>query len=267
MNRLSRDKRKIILGLIVEGTILRAIERQFDVSLVTIEKLLMDAGAACRKYHTESDWVLEGIRNFQCDEIHGYVYAKRKNADSANPLDHAGDVWLWTALDHESRLIAAYHCDPRRDANAATAIFRDLKTRVTATPHIYTDMLDAYGIACRDVFGHSHRLHQGKADGTTSHVERHNLSIRTHNRRYTRRTIAFSKSLEHHRAMLDLWMLHYNHCRIHLTLKVSPAMAAGIDNTLRDLDWIVDLIEANTPAPKKPGPKPGSKNRKRPEAG
>jgi len=206
---------------------------------------------------------VQGKRRVQCDEIWDFVYAKETNVPYVVPWDTAGTVWMWTALDTESRLLLAYHCTKRRDARSATKLMRDLKPRLDRMPDISTDMLDSYRIATRKVFGRRCRLVQGKENGNTAHVERHNLTIRTRNRRYVRKGTGFSKTFRDHMAMAHLSFVYYNFCCIHRTLRVSPAMAAGIDDTLRDIDWIVGLIEKNTPKPKKPGPKPGSRNRRR----
>ena len=263
MNRLSKERQAQVLHLLVEGNSIRSICRLTGVSKDTVSKLLVAAGKACKKHHDRHVRGIPGRRNIQCDELWGFIYAKDKVKMHATPLDKAGSVWTWTALDSRSKLMTAYHVSMNRDARSATKILRDLKSRLERVPNIYADKLEAYRIAAKRVFGSRARLRQSKGDGVTSHVERHNLSIRMGNRRYARRTNAFSKKLERHVAMLHLWALYYNFCWIHSSLRVSPAMEAGVDDKLRDVEWIVDLIEANTPKPKKPGPKPGTKYRPR----
>lgn len=147
--------------------------------------------------------------------------------------------------------IALYHSSMHRNARSATKIMRDLKSRLDKVPHLAADKLESYRVAVDRVFGRRTRLRklrQSKCDGATSLVERHNLTIRMGNRRFMRRTNAFSKNHERHIDMMHLFMLHYNFCRIHSTIKVSPAMKAGVDDKLLDLEWIVGLIDANTPA-------------------
>ena len=131
------------------------------------------------------------------------------------------------------------------------------------------DKLSAYRKAAREVFGKRVRLSQKKSDPesgfVTCHVERHNLTIRMSNRRFARKTNAFSKMFSKHVAMLHLFMFYYNFCRIHMSLDVTPAMEAGLTDTLRDCTWIVELIDSLTPPPKKPGPQKGTKYRPRPK--
>ena len=259
MNRLSKKKRAEILGMLVEGVSMRATSRLADVNFQTVNNLLVNAGAACRKYHDENVVGIPGRRNIQCDEIWAPIYAKDKAKSYANPIDEAGSAWAFVALDADTKLVTSYHSSMNRDARAATKLMRDLKSRLDRAPRLSADKLEAYKIAVRRVFGGRARLRQSKGDGATSLIERLNLTIRMGNRRFTRKTNAFSKRHDRHIDMLHLLFLHYNFCRIHSTIKVSPSMEAGIDDQLRDLEWIVGLIDANTPPPKKPGPKVGTK--------
>jgi len=263
MNRLSTRKRAKILHALVKNNSIRATAEMQDVSKCTVSKLLVAAGKACRKHHDQHVRNIDRRQNIQCDEIHTFIYAKRKSAARSKPLDRCGDCWLWTALIAETKLLVSYHVSMSRDARSAIKIMRDMESRLTMIPNIAADKLKAYEIATRKVWGSRARLRQSKADGATSYVERHNRTIRTSNRRYARKTDSFSKKLERHIAMVHLWALHYNFVRIHMTLKVTPAMAAGIDDTLRDMEWIVGLIDADTPKPKRPGPKVGTRYRKR----
>ena len=136
-------------------------------------------------------------------------------------------------------------------------------------PSITADELKSYRKAAKEVFGKkAHKtlsqMRKGKDTGhNRAYVERHNLTIRMGNRRYARKTNAFSKKFSRHITMMDLWVVHYNFCRIHKTLRVTPAMEAGICDTLRDCDWIVWLIDSMTMLPKKPGPAVGTKYRPR----
>ena len=263
MNGLSIEKRAEVLSMLVKGSSMRSTSRHAGVTVKAIGRLLTAAGKACKKHHDKHVRGRPGRRNIQCDEPWSFVCAKEKMTDVAEPWDAAGSVWTFTSLDTDSRLIVSYHASTGRNTRSATKIMRDLRSRLDLTPNIATDQLKAYWIAANKVFGPRARLTQSKGTGITSHVERHNNTIRNSNRRYTRRTIALSKKQEQHRNMLHLMMLHYIFVRIHSTLDVTPAMEVGIDDQLRDVEWIVGLIDADTPPPKKPGPKVGTKYRKR----
>ena len=155
----------------------------------------------------------------------------------------------------------------RRDARSATELMRDMASRLKKTPRLTADSLRAYKIATKKVWGRKAELSQLRkgqdTDHNTAYVERHNLTIRMANRRFTRKTNAFSKGMARHEAAMHLFAVHYNFCRIHQTLRVTPAMEAGLTDTLYDMGWIVDLIEEVTKPPKKPGPKRGTKYRAR----
>ena len=267
MNRLSTAKRAKILCLLVEGVSMRSISRAEDVDIGTVGRLLDSAGKACKHYHNKLVRRLPDKRLIQCDEVWSYVYAKEKRADYVIPWDKAGTVWLWTALDTDSRLMVAYKVRKRRNTKSATVLMRDLASRLDERPRLVADQLKAYRKAAREVFGKKIELHQKKSDPetgfTTAYVERHNLTIRMSNRRFNRKTNAFSKKFSRHKATIHLFMLHYNFCRIHKTLRVTPAMEAGLTDTLHDIDWIVELIDSLTPPPKKPGPAKGTKYKPR----
>ena len=270
MNKLPTEKRAKIISLMCEGVSLRSIARVEDVSLATVMRLMRLAGAACHLYHFDNVWDIPGRRNIQCDEIWSFVYAKEKRAPYVTPLDMAGSAWTFTALDAESKLLVSYLISRKRDAKSATALFSDLASRLQKRPSITADELKSYRKAAREVFGRKKarktlsQTRKGKDTGhNTAYVERHNLTIRMGNRRYARKTNAFSKKLSKHITMMDLWAVHYNFCRIHKTLRVTPAMEAGICDTLRDCEWIVWLIDSMTPAPKKPGPTIGTKYKPR----
>lgn len=265
MNRLSTAKRARILNLLVEGMSMRAVERLEGTSITTIARLLDAAGYACALYHYDNVCGIRGKRSIQCDEVWSFIYAKQKRADSVEPWDTAGSAWTWTALDVGSKLLVSYLVTPERDAKAARELLTDLVGRLEKTPRITADELKSYRKAAKQVFGKKHKrvlsqMRKGEdSDHNTSYVERLNLSVRMENRRYARKTNAFSKMLSKHIAMVHLWALHYNFCRIHKTLRVTPAMEAGLADTLYDYEWIVGLINKTTPALKKPGPAKGSK--------
>ena len=293
MNRLSTARRATILKLLVEGMSLRAIARTADVSINTVTKLLVDAGLACAAYHDDTVRRV-AAQHIQVDEIWSFIYAKAKNVDRAkNPPPEAGDAWTWTAIDADSKLILSWFIGPR-DLRSAYPFMVDLRGRLSVRPQITSDGLSAYPGAIEDVFGADVDYAQlikvygpqgdnaspetryspgecqscyvsqvsGEPDAghiSTSYVERQNLTMRMSMRRFTRLTNAFSKKLEHHACHVALHFVHYNFCRIHKTVRMSPAMKAGVTDTLRDAEWIVGLVDARTP---KPGPRGPYKKRR-----
>ena len=290
MNKLSTAKRVLILNMLVEGMSMRAVSRVADVSINTVSKLMVEAGWACAAYHDEAVRDVEA-RKVQCDEIWAFCYAKEKNVMLAKAAPQgAGDVWTWTALDSDSKIILSYEVG---DRSGATAIefMDDLRARLANRVQLTTDGHKAYLEAVEGAFGDGMDYAQliklygdaaqtearrysppacvgaresrvtGKperAAASTSQVERHNLTMGMGMRRFTRVINALSKKIENHLHMLSLYFVHYNFCRVHKSLKCSPAMAAGVSDTLRDTEWIVGLIDARAQAPKRPGPKPGT---------
>ena len=244
---------------------MRSIERIEGVSITTVARLLTLAGTACKAYHDKHVRGIQGQRQIQCDELWSFIYAKERQAPYAEPWDVAGHAWTFTAIDADSKLLVSHLIAPYRNTKAATRILLDLTRRLEEVPSITADKLKAYRKAARAVYGADanrilSQMRKGEAsDHNTAYVERHNLTIRMGNRRFNRRTNAFSKKLTQHRAMMHLWSLHYNFCRIHSTIRVSPAMEAGITTRLRDCEWIVGLIDAIEPKPERSGPKKGTK--------
>ena len=227
--------------MLVEGMSLRGASRLADVSINTVSKLLRDAGNACARYHDEHVRGITGERIIQCDEIWSFIYAKQKNLpDAVAPPEGAGTAWTWTAIDTNSRLLVTFLVTNGRDSHSAIAFMRDLAPRLEERPIIVTDALPSYVEGVQWVFGRNAKHTMSKSG--TSYVERHNLTIRMGNRRFTRKTNAFSKRFECHVAALNLQSLYYNFCRIHQTFRCSPAMVAGVDSKLRDLEWIVEII-------------------------
>ena len=257
---------------------MRAVSRSEEVSINTVTKLLVDAGEACANYHDETVRNV-AASNVQCDEIWSFCYAKGKNVARAKaaPLG-AGDVWTWTAIDSDSKMILAYEVGDRSGLTALE-FMDDLRSRLAHRVQLTTDGRRAYLEAVEGAFGADVDYAQlakiygespegekryspatcigtrrqyvsGRPDPkaiSTSHVERHNLTMRMGMRRFTRLTNAFSKKIENHLHMLSLYFVHYNFCRIHKSLRISPAMAAGVSDTLRDMEWVIGLIDANTP--------------------
>jgi IS1 family transposase len=286
MNKLPVSKRSQILSMLVEGMSMRSVSRIADVSINTVTKLLVDAGTACAKYHNENVREVKSAR-IQCDEIWSFCYAKAKNVPMAKAApEEAGDVWTWTALDADSKLIVSYLVGGR-DSGYALEFMDDVASRLANRVQLTTDGHKAYLRAVEEAFG-SHvdyaqlvKLYgpapeqfagryspaqctgairqpvEGRPDYnhiSTSYVERQNLSMRMGMRRFTRLTNGFSKKIDNHIHMLSLYFVHYNFCRIHKSLKVTPAMQAGLSDTAHDMEWIVGLIDAMETEPKKRGP-------------
>ena len=267
MNRLPKAKRVQMLSMLVEGMSMRSTARVCDVAFNTVADLLDMAGKACWLYHDEHVRGIEGRRNVQCDEVWSFVYAKDRALDWADPWDVAGSVWTFTALDAQSKLLISYMVRKRRNTKSANVLMKDLRGRLNKRPRLTADSLKAYPKATKKTWGtaaHLSQIRKGEdTDHNTAFVERHNRTIRMSNRRFARKTDAFSKKMARHKAMMHLFALNYNFVRIHQTLRVTPAMEAGLTDTLHDMDWIVGLIEGVTEPPKKPGPKKGAKYRPR----
>ena len=267
MRKLSSCKRKLILTMLVEGNSISSTARACDVSINTVCRMIDLAGKGCKRFHDEQVMGIKGKRDIQCDEIWSYIYCKEKNIENATPYDVGGTVWAFTAIDADSKLLLSYRISQHRDTRTAVSIMKDIKKRLEKRPRLATDSLKAYGIAAPRVFGPKVKIYQSRKGAISKHptafVERHNLTIRQSNRRYTRKTNAFSKTFDRHVAMFHIMAVHYNFRWKHKTLRVSPAMAAGITDHLYDYDLLVDLMESVEPKPKKPGPKPGTVYRKR----
>lgn len=286
MNKLPLAQRVQILSMLVEGSSMRSISRVVGVSINTVTKLLIEAGEACAAYHAEHVRDVEAQR-VQCDEIWSFAYAKQKNVEAAKAApDGAGDVWTWTALEANSKLIVSWLVGSR-DSECAIEFMDDLAARLANRVQRTTDGHKAYLEAVEGAFGADidyavlQKLYgtapeaakgryspavcigakreriEGNPDHkhvSTSYVERQNLTMRMSMRRFTRLTNAFSKKVENHCHALALYFVWYNFCRIHKAHKVTPAMSAGITGELRDMEWIVSLIDARAPKPGSRGP-------------
>ena len=286
MNKLSLAKRAQILSLLCEGSSMRSVERITGCSINTVSKLLVDAGKACATFHDEQVRDVRSKR-IQCDEIWSFTAAKQKNVASMKaPLDGAGDTWTWTALDADTKLIVS-HFVGGRDSECAMVFMDDVAKRLATRVQMTTDGHKAYLEAIEGAFGadidyaqiiklygaapESAKGRYSPADCTgikkvkiegepdrahvsTSYVERANLTMRMHNRRFTRLTNAFSKKFENHAHMVALYSVWYNFCRIHKSLRVSPAMAAGVADRLWSMEDIAEMIEAGLPKAGKRGP-------------
>src|SRR5579871_247947 len=287
MNKLPLAKRVMILNSLCEGVSMRSISRMTDVSINTVTKLLEDAGETCLALHDE---LVRGVRSerIQADEIWSFCYAKAKNVAAAKSApEGAGDVWTWTALDADTKLMVSYFVGDR-SGESARFLAHDLRSRIASERiQLTTDSHNAYLRAIEDAFGADadyatiqkiYRTDPTAARGrysppictgvikevvegdpdeahvSTSFVERSNLSIRMQNRRFTRLTNAFSKKFQNHVHALALYFCFYNFVRQHKTLRMSPAMAAGISDTLWTMEDIAERIEARRPQPGKRGP-------------
>lgn len=285
MNKLSIEKRRQILAMLCEGSSMRSISRIVDVSINTVSKILVEAGEACLILHDETVHNVKASR-IQCDEIWSFCHAKQKNVASAKAApEGAGDVWTWTAIDADTKLIVSYYVGDR-SGESAMCLMDDLQARLANRVQLTTDGHKAYLEAVEGTFGGdvdfaqlvkmygptvspAGRYSPAECTGikkirvegnpdikhvSTSYVERQNLTMRMSMRRFTRLTNAFSKKLDNHIHALALYFVFYNFTRIHKTLRVSPAMAAGITDRLWSLDDVIAKINELTPAPKPRGP-------------
>jgi IS1 family transposase len=274
MNKLPVAKRAQILSLLCEGTSMRAVSRLADVSINTVTKLLVDAGRVCTAIHDDQ---VRGVKTqrVQVDEIWSFTYAKAKNVGTAKKAPTgAGDTWTWTGIDADSKLIVSWLVGPR-DAGSAFTFASDLKSRLDNRVQLTSDGLRLYVDAVEDVFGadvdyaqlvklygasgeNETRYSPAKCIGclskevtgdpdlkhiSTSYVERQNLTMRMHMRRFTRLTNGFSKKLENHVHMIALYAVFYNFTKVHKTLRVTPAMQAGLTDRVWDMEEIVRLLE------------------------
>lgn len=277
MNRLSLEKRAQIAGMIVEGNSVRSITRMTGVCQEAILKLLCDLGKACADHHNSTVRNVRS-RRVQCDEVWSFCYAKEKNVPEDKKDSGAGSVWLWTAIDADSKLLLSYLCGGR-DASWAIQFMKDLASRVSSRIQITTDGHRAYAEAVEGAFGMDVdyamliKLYGAPSDrpdtryspaaciGTrtgilsgnpdsqhisTSYVERMNLNLRMGLRRFTRLTNAFSKKFENHCYAVAIYFAYYNFCRVHQTLRITPAMEAGLTDHVWTLAELVGLVEAKT---------------------
>jgi IS1 family transposase len=275
MNRLPKAKQIQVVAALVEGMSIRSTVRMTGVAKNTIVKLLAELGRACEAYQIEK-LVNLPCKRLQCDEIWSFVGAKQKNV----PLEKQGqfgigDVWTWTAICADTKLVPSWLVADR-SSTAARKFIADLSGRLANRVQITSDGLKLYVDAVEEGFGsdvdfaqlvkhygretapENHRYSPAVCTGaekiartgnpdirhiSTSYVERQNLTMRMSIRRFTRLTNAFSKKVENHTHAVALHFMHYNFCRIHQTLRVTPAMAAGVTDHVWELDEVVALVE------------------------
>ncbi|MEJ0094969.1 MAG: IS1 family transposase [Methylocella sp.] len=286
MNRLTSNDRARILHLLCEGQSIRAATRLTGASKNTVTKLLIDAGKACMAYHDAEVRDVKAKR-VQVDEIWSFTYAKQKNVAAAKAAPSgSGDTWTWTAIEADTKLIVSYFVGGR-DGECAMWFMDDLRSRLANRVQLTSDGHKAYLEAVEGAFGadvdyaqlvkiygaspESAKGRYSPAECTgarkeriegnpdfehvsTSYVERSNLTVRMHMRRFTRLTNGFSKKIENHAYAVALHMMYYNFVRIHSKLRMTPAMAAGISDRLWEIGDIVALVEAAEENPAKRGP-------------
>lgn len=269
MNNLTIAKRAQVIGMLVEGNSLRATSRMADVSYNTVLKFLTEIGAVCSEYQDKTFHNLT-CKRMQVDEIWSFCYAKAKTVKRMERApEDAGDVWTWTAICPDTKIVPSWFVGGR-DADSAHIFINDLASRLNSRIQLTSDGFKAYIEAVDDAFGEDidyamlvkHYGASGKYVGctkeaitgnpvmsssSTNHVERQNLTMRMGMRRFIRKTNGFSKKVENHAHAISLHFMHYNFGRIHKTLRVTPAMEAGITDHVWSLEEIAALIKDEAP--------------------
>jgi IS1 family transposase len=273
MNKLSTIERARVIRALVEGNSISSVVRMFGVAKTTILRLIVQFGEVCQKFHDEKVTGLTS-RRIQMDEVWAFIGAKENNTSDKKKAEEAwGNTWTWTAIDADTKLMVSWMVGPRH-AGTANKIMQDVAWRLTHRIQLTTDGLHAYWAAAANAFdcevdyaqlvkiygpdrsvagrysppecvGIEIKERMGKPDRdhiSTSFVERSNLTVRMGIRRYTRLTNAHSKKLQNHVAMTTIFMTCYNWCRIHQTLKVTPAMEAGLTTKLWEIEDLIGLL-------------------------
>ncbi len=285
MRCLDATTRAQIVRCLIEGCSIRATVRMTGAAKNTVTKLVADMGEACALYHDRHVRNLK-VRRLQCDEIWSFIGAKAKNASIDKKAEGWGDVWTWVGIDADTKLVVSYLVGGR-DTNWAMDFMDDCARRIQGRVQITTDAHKPYLKAVEGAFGldvdyaQLHKIYGATSDDeqrryspakcigsdmktvigypdpahvSTSYVERQNLTMRMSMRRFTRLTNGFSKKVENHAHAVALHYMHYNFCRVHQSLRVTPAMEAGIANHI----WTVDELIALMP---KPVARPTTKDR------
>lgn len=284
MNTLTNEDRMRVVAALVEGNSIRSTSRMTGVARNTITKLLVDLGQACLKFHDENVRNVR-VRHLQCDEIWAHIGVKAKNVCIDKKELGWGDIWTWVGIDADTKLCASYLVGGR-GLSWATDFMQDCASRIRGRVQITMDAHRVYPQAIEDAFGADCDYAQlqkiygailenenrdspatcigcdietvsGDPDSehvSTSFVERQNLTMRMSMRRFTRLTNGFSKKIENHTYAVSLHFMYCNFVRIHQTLRVTPAMAAGISNRLWSMEDLVDLVDTVLEKPKSRGP-------------
>jgi IS1 family transposase len=277
MNRLNTAKRAQVIAALIEGNSINATCRMLGVGKHTVLRLLEDAGCACAVFHHENVRNLR-VSRAQCDEVWSFIYAKQKNVTEEQMAEGAGDCWTWTCIDADTKLIISYMLGDR-GASTARDFMGDVASRITNRIQLTTDGHRVYAEAVEQAFGseidyamlvkiygasnesesrYSPATCIGCRTGvlagnpdpkhiSTSYVERQNLSMRMGMRRFTRLTNGFSKKFENHAHQVALYFFHYNFCRVHTTLRVTPAMEAGLTDHVWTLAEMCSLLPERKP--------------------
>jgi IS1 family transposase len=274
MNRLSNEKQAQVIRSLVEGNSIRATVRMTTVAKNTVVKLLVDIGRACSEYQDKAFRNLS-CKRIQCDEIWSFCYAKAKNLpEELSGKFGYGDVWTWTAICADTKLVPSWRVGARNAWDAQHFMY-DLASRLSNRVQLTTDGHRVYLQAVEGAFGNDidyamlvkiYGSDRGKGEIrysppdyigcrsmplvgnpnpkhiSTSFAERQNLTMRMNMRRFTRLTNAFSKKIENHEHAVALHFMHYNFCRVHQTLRVTPAMEAGLANHILSIEEVVDLL-------------------------
>ena len=275
MNKLPLTTRTQIVKMLVEGNSLRSITRMTGCSINTVTKLLVEVGRACHIFHYET---VKGLntKRAELDECWSYTGKKEKNVLNPEKNDGQGDAWTWIGMDSDSKLVISWLVG-ERDADTAAHFVEDIALRLNNKIQLTTDGLRAYVEAVEGAFGNNIDYAQlvkmyssgveknnerkyspspftgtkkttiaGNPDPkkiSTSYIERQNLTLRMGNRRFTRLTNAFSKKLENHCYSIALHFVYYNFCRIHQTLRVTPAMEAGLTQEIMSVEQLVQIVD------------------------
>jgi IS1 family transposase len=273
MNRLDTARQVQVVKCLCEGMSIRGTVRLTGAAKNTVVNLLCDMGCACAAFHHRNVRELR-VKRLQCDEIWSFVGAKHKNASPEKKEEGWGDVWTWTAIDADTKLGVSYLVGART-ADWAEDFMRDCSFRIVGKPQITTDAHKPYLKAVEQAFGGDvdyaqlQKIYGASNEGpqaryspakcigcdmktvsgvpdpthvSTSYIERQNLTMRMSMRRFTRLTNAFSKKIDNHGHAVALYFMFYNFCRVHQTLRVTPAMEAGIADHVWSIEELVALM-------------------------